>query len=93
MKYTKGQWSVDGFNTTSVITNINGFTKVCDCHLAGLTGNEALQFLEENKANAKLIASAPELLEALMAIVTKDGMVTTTENKTRALNAIKKATE
>lgn len=68
-KHTKGEWSVDGLNTTSVITNINGYTKVCDCHLAGITGNDALQFLEENKANAKLIASAPDLLEALISLM------------------------
>lgn len=65
-KHTKGEWSVDGFNTTSVITNINGYTKICDCHIAGIIGNDALQYLEENKANAKLIAAAPELLEALI---------------------------
>lgn len=36
--------------------------------------------------------AVPELLEALMSIVTKDGFITTTANKEKALKAIKKAT-
>ncbi len=54
MKHTQGQWTAfdhDGFAVT------NGDTVIC---IAGETD------LDENEANANLIASAPELLQALM---------------------------
>lgn len=62
---TQGDWTVDGFNTTSVIAKQeNGSYKhVCRCNYGSNPG----EFLDINKANARLIAAAPDLLAALKA--------------------------
>lgn len=67
MKYefkgTQGKWSVDGFNTTSVIANVNEveWKHICNCNY-GCTDREANH--EINYYNAHLVAAAPELLAA-----------------------------
>jgi hypothetical protein len=68
MKHTSGPWEVDGFDTTSVIKNEGSeiwpqWKHICRCDY-GYADPE--KHLEGNKANAKLIAAAPELLEALI---------------------------
>jgi hypothetical protein len=55
MKHTP--WAVDGFDLTSVIVKEgNGYKKICTC--------DGEFPVEENIAHCRLIASAPELLEA-----------------------------
>lgn len=81
-KHTKGEWHTATVNGISVWSKDNQMI----CNVLNTNKNE-------KEANAKLIAAAPELLETLMSIVTKDGFITTTANKEKALNAIKKATE
>lgn len=64
IKRTPGTWHVDGFNLTSVIAKKEGdrhYEHVCSCNF-GYHSNES--DFELNKANARLIAAAPELLDA-----------------------------
>lgn len=67
MKYefkgTKGDWSVDGFDLTSVIVSVNevGWKHLCRCNYGYV---EPESHFEENTANAHLIAAAPDLLDA-----------------------------
>lgn len=62
MKHTPGPWKVTDNNYTLGVETEDGKYSVCDvCLSNGETRNDA----EEDKANARLIASAPELLEAL----------------------------
>lgn len=94
MKHTKGEWITQGdLDNLRVITEKDGWTnQVCKViDMDHLTPN-----YEQNKANAKLIAAAPELLENLTRLL--DRIV---ENKlqdnfpsafNRAKEAIKKAT-
>ena len=59
LKHTKGEW----FANNCMVT-INGtFNEIAKCH--SLSNNNCLS-LEEMRANAKLIAAAPDLLEALI---------------------------
>lgn len=62
-KGTKGEWNVDGYDTVSVIAKVNevGWMHVCKCDYGYAS---PLEHLELNKANAHLIAAAPELLQA-----------------------------
>lgn len=65
IKRTPGTWHVDGFNLTAVIAKKEGdrhYEHVCSCNF-GYYSNKS--DFELNKANARLIAAAPELLEAL----------------------------
>lgn len=63
MEGNKKQWSVDGRNLTAVIERVNevGWKHICDCNYGHSNPEE---HFESNKANAYLIAAAPELLEA-----------------------------
>jgi hypothetical protein len=63
LKHTPGSWHVDGHNLTAVISKINEhhYKHICTCDY-GYSHPE--EHFELNKANAKLIAAAPELLEA-----------------------------
>ena len=54
MEYTKGEWKVDGFR----IFDTNG-------HSVANTGTFSNRKYDEDIANAQLIASAPDLYEAL----------------------------
>lgn len=66
-KFTPGPWEVDGFDLVSIIknerpgTNYPAWRHISKCDY-GYSNPE--KHFEENKANAKLIAAAPELLEA-----------------------------
>lgn len=75
-KFTKGEWVIDGFNTTAVLSmtvkygstgEFRQYQHICDCNYGYA---EPEKHIELNKANAALIASAPELYEALKAFVT-----------------------
>lgn len=75
MKTTPGPWFVDGHNITAVIANEGDLAypkwkHVCRCDY-GYADPE--KYFELNKANAKLIAQAPRMLELLNdAFVTLD---------------------
>lgn len=86
-KHTKGEWMIDSANLTTVYSDDNG-SNVADCNTQ--------RPIEENVCNAKLIAAAPELLEALQNLLAwaniKEG--SPSQHLADAANAaIKKATE
>ena len=65
-KHTQGQWVINKDNSIST----NSFDKVLIAQVCSANNND-----QEQKSNAKLIASAPELLEALeaaLAFIPKD---------------------
>ncbi len=62
--HTPGPWRVDPFYVADV-QNGDGALEIASTHPRVLTGGEAPD-LEECHANARLIAAAPELLEALL---------------------------
>lgn len=98
MKHTQGKWVVDGHNLTAVIAEQNSdsnhptYTHICDCNYGYA---EPLKHLEINKANAKLIAAAPALLEALKLVLSvyPFSNLEQTNAKIKAYEAIKQATE
>ena len=66
-KHTPGPWRT--FNGTDIFpddADKNGTRYIADCGMAGLTDNIDYN---ERMANAKLIAAAPQMLEALKAFV------------------------
>lgn len=86
-KFTKGEWS------------INEWTQPDDRISIGAVGTPLIAIVpsrdvsyNEQKANAKLIAAAPDLLEALMSIENDDNSIPATIWEMRNA-AIKKATE
>jgi len=65
-KHTQGQWVINKDNSIST----NSFDKVLIAQVCSANNND-----QEQKSNAKLIAAAPELLEALeaaLAFIPKD---------------------
>ncbi|MEL7586648.1 MAG: hypothetical protein AAGU19_08025 [Prolixibacteraceae bacterium] len=66
--FTPGEWFVDGFDTTSVITKD---TQVTYKHITRCNYGYAdpLRHLEENKANARLISSAPNMFNVCKEII------------------------
>lgn len=100
-QHTQGEWIINGELDETVIQSRNGDEKGCDgirqiCEVK--TGNYEIPDYDELQANAKLIASAPELLEALDCIVSicnddqADLEVKLAVIRTKANKAIKKAT-
>lgn len=91
-KHTQGPWAVKLQNAGSkgrIIWASYGETKIADCHC------NAGSSLENQQANARLIAAAPELLDALDAITTliveqPDGCIYEIEGIARTV--IRKAT-
>jgi hypothetical protein len=68
--HTKGPWQVHSeYNPWVVIGNIGtyGFDSICDCD----QDSHSKLSNEEAKANARLIAAAPELLEALKDLLSR----------------------
>lgn len=61
MKHTKGEWKIDPLNDISIIDSSGDRLEQLICQTNGKGG-------EERKANAKLIAAAPDLLEALIGV-------------------------
>lgn len=62
LKHTKGEW----FANNCTVTIQGTFDEIAKCH--SLSNSNGLS-LEEMRSNAKLIAAAPELLEALINMV------------------------
>lgn len=91
--HTPGPWHVDGWNLAAVIFEEKPkvYKRICLCDYARQNSNAVLQ---QDIANAKLIAAAPELLEALQvcfASLSTYGKHPIIEMQVNA--AIKKATE
>lgn len=82
MTHTPGPWEVGSFSSVNAISDTNVKFRIADAT------NEYIG-IDQSDANARLIAAAPELLEALEEIVSKenhwDG------NLTKAIKAIAKA--
>jgi methionine synthase II (cobalamin-independent) len=94
LKHTKGEWEVDGH---SIFPKGKGYSIALVSNISIV--NSKHKPLEETEANAKLIASAPELLEALIEYVNLDTgnisalKTTPQQRKEKAINAINKATK
>ena len=90
-EFTKGEWRVSLSNTSYADIVVDGFD-ICTCW-SGYVGED------ETKANAKLIAAAPDLIEALNDLVLasektlqlNEGNLGVLINN--AIKAIKKATK
>ena len=97
-KFTKGQWVID---SDFITVEVDGIDEViCDFHPEGVWPTVYQRSEEEKDANAKLIAAAPELLEALTDLVTASDLSSNSpvvgnwnELINNAKKAIKKATE
>lgn len=88
-KFTKGEWGYCPKLTASENhKGFNLFTRDTDIYLGDIYPVDADG--TEGEANAKLIAAAPDLLEALMAVVAVADRKTDEFDKAKA--AIKKAT-
>ena len=62
MKHIPGPWEIDSANRGMVAKLIDGvYDYICDCELGGELHTHSY---EQEEANAKLIAAAPDLLEA-----------------------------
>jgi hypothetical protein len=68
VKHTPGPWNLyekhGGELDTTITATANG-SQILICDVIGCRNNEGVITKETAKANAKLIAAAPELLEAL----------------------------
>ena len=59
-KHTKGPWEVDASECLKVRNTSGSIAMIMQTHLRGRRSND------ETHANARLIAAAPDMLEALM---------------------------
>lgn len=96
MKHTKGEWKRNPHDTDLEET-IKSDSGLRICEVKSFGSNDCFRdpSVEERKANAKLIAAAPELLEALqeLLIYCRGNMTNQLEPLVgRAINAINKAT-
>lgn len=92
-QHTPGPWNINhGANYLPSVSSSVTHTKICD--IAGQDDDAGIKdFQNESEANARLIAAAPELLEAL-----KEADIDLNSNqietaRKRIKEAIKKATE
>lgn len=96
VQFTKGQWKITGktvtFPTSIIVSStiddgINEPFNLDVCHV--------LPKIQGKEANAKLIAAAPEMIEALQWFVDRcdKGEVRSTKTYNRFKEIIKKATE
>lgn len=84
-KHTQGPWSVDGHDLTSVIAGgPNHWRHIARCEFGYQAHHEP--YFEMDKANARLIAAAPELLEALEDIIENCYFEKKDTNSTRNIN-------
>ena len=85
MNYTKGEWKLDNCGTAIFASN----RLVANCGGYSLSQHET-ETLAENKTNAHLIASAPDIYEALKEIINSE-TITSKDNFNKALKALAKA--
>ena len=69
MSITKGQWYVSGGDKYATIQSRNMDEKIVVTYPTIATVNSTFIDFEEFRANAKLIASAPELLKACQSLI------------------------
>jgi len=65
MKHTQGKWEISNNGHQALRIGVNINNPLESCIICSLSGNPSS---DEIKANAKLIAAAPELLDALIKI-------------------------
>jgi len=88
MSYTKGEWSYRdcpvhaGAETSN---NDAGRVKLVDYNDGEFTGVLAIVQTEQSEANAKLIAAAPDLLDALESIIGEAAFKDLPEHKQRLI--------
>lgn len=89
--HTPGPWTSPGWIPTWAYVPVRSPSGlICSVYPAGRN----VDYLERAEANARLIAAAPDLLEALMAIIDGPGLSSVPDNDVQALitSAITKAT-
>jgi hypothetical protein len=67
-KHTKGPWKIDG-KTELCITDVDDISRFIGSASIMGAGNNYAEAYEEAKANARLMAAAPDLLDALEAMI------------------------
>jgi hypothetical protein len=88
-KHTLGPWHINGSEIEALV-----IPEESDTYFGPVCVVDSGWTDETNKANAKLIAAAPDLLKALTYILSNlDGMGIKVANRDLAEEAIKKATE
>lgn len=91
LKYTPGPWFITGDMTLYVESRVGGglIQEVAACGPTGADGGYGPQ----QQANARLIAAAPDMLQALQAFVENSSVHVNAPNECEAAeNAIAKAT-
>jgi hypothetical protein len=89
-KHTKGPWVEFAPNICGVVDSEYRTIHGGDGNFRGGTGFELTGFIRE--PDAKLMASAPDLLEALRSFIDDDNNLTESERRAKAKAAIAKAT-
>lgn len=84
MNHTKGPWTIGKINPLAIMKNDKHIT--CCTYYKEITN-------KEQQANAKLIATSPELLETLIEVNRIDTIEELRAFKKEIINVIKKATE
>jgi hypothetical protein len=69
-KHTRGPWTIERYGGDSLVVHSDAETRVCFMATPGVLGS-----LSNIKANARLIAAAPEMLEALRNLENDDGAI------------------
>ena len=91
-KHTPGEWTQSKFANGNIVSKETG-RLVANC-MGYSTNMDNGEHIKESLANAKLIAAAPELLEALKnCLFGVEKMIGWEEVSEQAKEAIKKATE
>ena len=85
MKHTKGPWNIEGESTLNIVSRAAA---------KGRRISSLLATCEEDNANARLIAAAPEMLEALESVLKNNRLMNALEVSQRRLimDAVSKAT-
>ena len=90
-KGTKGEWLIEDYSGQGSVIDVFVDVNECEdkqiCQVYSLDEMCYKEFQnEEHKANAQLISSAPELLEALQDLLKNGFSIRTTEKAEKAIN-------